>query len=430
MTSEWKSTTLGEHIELLTGFSFKSADFATSGVRLARGDNVKRGQFEWGEKTKYWPTVPPDLTRYLLKKKDVLIGMDGSRVGENWVKVNEDDLPCLLVQRVARLRGRITLDQDYLWYLISNPDFVSYIKANATGTSIPHISGSQIRSFPIKLPDRATQRSISAAIGALDEKIILNRRVIATLEETARALFKSWFIDFDPVHAKNEGRDTGLPADIAALFSDRFGDNDMPEGWCLGSPVDIAEVNPTTAIVRGVPVPYVDMAALPLSGSRISSTVLREAGSGARFRNGDTLVARITPCLENGKTALVDCLQAGEVAWGSTEFIVLRPKPEIPAALLYLVGRNASFRSHMITSMSGTSGRQRVQAEAVARWAFAIAPPSIFAAFGSAVNPLFSSIRELAEQSDTLLGLRDTLLPPLMSGKVLIPVTTSAVAAA
>ena len=189
-------------------------------------------------------------------------------------------------------------------------------------------------------------------------------------------------------------------------------------------------LNASTTITRGVPVPYVDMAALPLSGSRISSQALREAGSGARFRNGDTLVARITPCLENGKTALVDCLKSDEVAWGSTEFIVLRPKQGMPAALPYLIARNESFRSHMIAAMSGTSGRQRVQAEAVARWVFAVAPNPVLAAFGDAVNPIFNSFRELAEQSEALVELRNTLLPRLISGDLRIAEAPAKVAAA
>lgn len=430
MTAEWHLTTLGEHVELLTGFPFKSQDFAESGVRLARGDNVKRGHFEWGENTKYWHSVTPELSRFLLLEKDVLIGMDGSRVGENWARVKSSDLPCLLVQRVARLRARDGLDQGYLWQLIANPDFVRFIKANRTGTSIPHISGPQIKTFQILLPDLPTQKAIAATLGALEAKIELAKAMITTLEETARALFQSWFIDFHPVHAKAEGRDPALPADIAALFPDSFGQDGLPEGWTNGTPIDIADVNPTTSIERDRPVSYIDMAALPQSGSRISTQASRQAGSGARFRNGDTLVARITPCLENGKTALVDCLRDGEVAWGSTEFIVLRPKDGVPSALPYLTARHESFREHMIASMSGTSGRQRVPAEAVARWSFAIASPEILARFGRAVDPMFKKITELGEQSELLSELRDTLLPELISGRLRVAEADEQVAAA
>ncbi len=111
---DWPDVPLGDVVDLLTGFAFKSAQFSPSGIKLARGDNVKRGEFEWGEKTRHWPEMTPQLDRYLLREGDVLIGMDGSRVGENWVKVRSTDLPCVLVQRVARLRATKRLDQGFL----------------------------------------------------------------------------------------------------------------------------------------------------------------------------------------------------------------------------------------------------------------------------------------------------------------------------
>src|SRR5579863_10279732 len=102
------------------------------------------------------------------------------------------------------------------------------------------------------------------------------------------------------------------------------------------------------------------MANMPTSSARATEIVERVAGSGTRFMNGDTLVARITPCLENGKTAFVDFLEDGQVGWGSTEYIVLRPKSPIPAEYAYFVARSDTFRNFAITNMTGTSGRQRV----------------------------------------------------------------------
>lgn len=148
---------------------------------------------------------------------------------------------------------------------------------------------------------------------------------------------------------------------------------------------------------------------------------MRDFGSGMRFRNGDTLLARITPCLENGKTAFVQCLPDDTVGWGSTEYIVMRPRDPVPAEYAYLLARDAAFREHAIRSMTGTSGRQRAQGDSVAT--FKLASPSdetLWHAFARQVAPTFESIKSNAKASETLSALRDTLLPKLVSGDLRI----------
>jgi restriction endonuclease S subunit len=137
----------------LTGPAFKSKDFTEEGVRLARGDNVKEGAFHWGTKTRYWPEVTNELKRYSLQEGDILIGMDGSKVGKNWVRVGPSDLPCLLVQREACLRPTGSVGSSYLEVLIGGQTFKQYVNNVKTGTSIPHISGGQIKNMPILVPN-------------------------------------------------------------------------------------------------------------------------------------------------------------------------------------------------------------------------------------------------------------------------------------
>jgi len=151
----WKCTNLGEQTELLTGYPFKSKLFASKeegGYKLARGDNVKEGVFQWGDKAKYWPTVTADLEGYKLKEHDVLIGMDGSKVGKNWVRVQAHHLPILLVQRVACLRTVAPMSQFFIRFIVGSRDFVNYVELVKTGTSIPHISGQQIKSLEFVVP--------------------------------------------------------------------------------------------------------------------------------------------------------------------------------------------------------------------------------------------------------------------------------------
>jgi type I restriction enzyme S subunit len=138
-----------------------------------------------------------------------------------------------------------------------------------------------------------------------------------------------------------------------------------------------------------------------------------------RFTNGDTLLARITPCLENGKTAFVDFLAEGVIGWGSTEYIVLRPKAHVPEEFGYLLARDDRFREFAIQHMTGTSGRQRVPANALNHFRLAVPRgEDLFAAFGAAVKPLFARSSAAVRESRTLATLRDSLLPRLISGEL------------
>ena len=133
---------------------------------------------------------------------------------------------------------------------------------------------------------------------------------------------------------------------------------------------------------------------------------------------GDTLVARITPCLENGKTAYVDFLPHDRVGWGSTEYIVMRPMPPLPNEFAYCLARSPGFREFAIQNMTGTSGRQRVPAQVLSQFLFPSPPEPIAARFGKVVQPLFARASEAIRESRTLAALRDALLPKLVSGEL------------
>ncbi len=307
------------------------------------------------------------------------------------------------------------------WF--ASPEGRHALLANTSQVGVPSIAqpASYVKTILIPLPPIDEQRAIARILSTLDDKIELNRRMNETLEAMARALFKSWFVDFDPVRARMKGRDTGLPEDLAALFPDRLVDSEMgdiPEGWTSAPLRELIDVNPKRPLRRGEVVPYLPMAGMPTRGHVPTAVGTRAFGSGMRYVNGDTLVARITPCLENGKTAFVDFLREGEVGWGSTEYIVLKPKPPLPDQFAYCLARSATFREFAIQSMSGTSGRQRVPAAAVKE--FLIAAPSRLIAelFGEVVGALFERANGAGLESRTLAALRDTLLPKLVSGEL------------
>lgn len=248
--NDWQQTNLGNETELLTGFPFKSASYSANegDIRLVRGDNVAQGQFRW-EDVRRWPTSQVDgLSDYFLKSGDVVVAMDRPWIeaGLKYACVSEHDLPCLLVQRVARLRTQKTLDQGFLRYVIGSAEFTNHVLGVQTGTAVPHISSRQIQEFRFLRPPLPEQRAIAHVLGTLDDKIELNRRMNETLEALARAIFKSWFVDFDPVRAKMEGRQpAGMDAETAALFPAEFEDSalgQIPKGWKIAAIGDVVKV--------------------------------------------------------------------------------------------------------------------------------------------------------------------------------------------
>ena len=293
--------------------------------------------------------------------------------------------------------GSVTLSKSAFWpidtafYIADEPQrdlrFTYYLLKTLelnrmnSDSAVPGLNRENAHARKIFVPGLKEQRAIAHILGTLDDKIELNRQQNATLEAMARALFKAWFVDFEPVRAKMEGRWQpgqslpGLPAHLYDLFPDRLVESELgeiPEGWLWVPASELVEFNPTELLRKGTVAPYLDMAALPTSGSWPDLPALREFGSGMRFRNGDTLLARITPCLENGKTAFVQNLPQGALAWGSTEFIVLRPKAPVPAEYAYLLARDKAFRDHAIRSMTGTSGRHPLRSRTNVRQATSV----------------------------------------------------------
>ncbi len=169
---------LGDHVDLLTGNPFKSADYTDSrdGIRLLRGDNVAQGTIRW-DNARYWPAAEAAAyPRYQLQAGDVILAMDRPWVeaGLKYAQLRPEDVPSLLVQRVACLRALPSIDQRFLACLIGSPAFTSYVLGVQTGTAVPHISGGQIQDFEFVLPPPADQRAIGELLGALDDKIAVN----------------------------------------------------------------------------------------------------------------------------------------------------------------------------------------------------------------------------------------------------------------
>jgi type I restriction enzyme S subunit len=424
----WTYTTLGKACavgggDIQTGpfgSQLHAADYVPFGVPSIMPQNIGDNRISETGIARITPEDAARLSRYLVREGDIVYSRRGDVEKRALIRANEDGWLCGTGCLRVRLGGE-GANPGYAAYYLGHPSVREWIVRHAHGATMPNLNTSILSSCPFVIPPPPEQRVIAHILGTLDDKIELNRRRNETLEAMARALFQDWFVDFGPVRAKMEGREPYLPADLWGIFPDGLDDNGMPQGWKDVAASEVIEFNPTEPLRKGKLAPYLDMASIPTSGSWPEPPIQREYGSGMRFRNGDTLVARITPCLENGKTAFVQCLPDDAIGWGSTEYIVMRAKAPIPPEYVYLLARSFEFREHAIRSMTGTSGRQRVQGDAVA--AFKMSSPldeRLWHAFAKHVAPVFASIKSNAEASETLARLRGTLLPKLTSGELRI----------
>jgi len=192
----------------------------------------------------------------------------------------------------------------------------------------------------------------------------------------------------------------------------------IPEGWEIVKVSDAIIINPRIRLQKEGIKPFLSMSCLTENTMNVQNIEYREGNSGSKYQNGDTLFARITPCLENGKTVFIQFLKNdSEVGFGSTEFIVLRSRTLLPE-FVYLLARTDSFRENAIKSMSGATGRQRVQEECFEKYFVAHPDEKTLKSFDKIIKPIFRSIFIIALKNSNLFHTRDYLLPKLISGDI------------
>jgi type I restriction enzyme S subunit len=435
MSSEWRSHRLVDIalpgkdglVDGPFGSNLPSSAYTQAGVPVIRGSNLTKGteRFKSDEFVYVSSETAGQLSRSLCLPNDIVFTKKGT-LGQIGLVPFGKHSTYLLSSNQMRMRvDGAWADPEFVYYYLAQRGSIEKIIRDSEHTGVPKINLGYLKSFPIYLPEVRTQRAIASVLSAFDERITVLRETNTTLEAIAQALFKSWFVDFDPVRAKQAGlTPDGMDEATAALFPDAFEESALglvPKGWQQMLLVDAFEFNPSRPLKKGALAPYLDMASVATSGHRTEAPIQRELGSGTKFRNGDTLLARITPCLENGKAAFVDFLEDDQIGWGSTEFLVLRPKGSLPDYFAYLLCKHQPFLDFAIQSMVGTSGRQRIQNEALGRYPIVVPSDSVAQAFSRLVSAVQSSIAANDGQAQTLAALRDTLLPRLISGQLRLP---------
>jgi type I restriction enzyme S subunit len=294
-------------------------------------------------------------------------------------------------------------DRRFVYYLLCTK--IKDVKGIAGGAATPIVNKTAFSNVEVKIPPLKTQRKIASILSAYDDLIENNTRRIKILEEMAQTIYREWFVNFRfPGHEKVKLVDSPLGM--------------IPEGWGVKPVTESVEVKPRTKVPKEGEKPFVPMGSLSTDSMLISNIETKEGNSGAKFKNGDTLFARITPCLENGKTGFVQFLSDDEAtAFGSTEFIVLRSKTLCPE-YVYLMARSNEFRDHAIKSMSGATGRQRVSEKCFDQFFIAQPNQKMLDAFSSHIAPMFQKVHILAKKNVNLRQTRDLLLPKLVSGEI------------
>ncbi len=349
----------------------------------------------------------------MAKAPGVVTGRYGT-IG-NVYYVKEDYFPLNTTLYVKDFKGN---DPGFISYHLRTIDFNSC----SDKAAVPGVNRNHLHELETAIPPIAEQKAIAHILGTLDDKIELNRKTKETLEAMAKALFKSWFVDFDPVRAKTEGRPTGLPAEISDLFPDSFEDSELgeiPSGWRDGEIQDIAELNPETWGSRNKPlsVRYLDLSNVKHGKiDSIEEYQWEDAPSRARriLKTGDTVVGTVRP--GNGSY----CLIGEDGITGSTGFAVLRPKNKNDSAFVYL-GSCSKENIDRLAHLADGGAYPAVRPELVAQTPIIIAPRDLLDCFSRSVSPLFAAAEERKQSSKLLCQARDALLPKLISGEIRIP---------
>lgn len=275
----------------------------------------------------------------------------------------------------------------FAYYFVQSPDIHELAISLMTGTSgRQRVDTEAFRMSEIWLPNLTIQEKIVKVLGSLDDKIAVNNKIIKIISELLK---KYW----------------------------RYLCNNSSEWIELGN---IITFNPQTSKPSKNAYPFLEMKNLPEHGLNAQNWEIKERRSGTKFMNGDVLLARITPCFENGKIGIVDFLKEGEVGMGSTEYIVMRTKSALPPAAIYCIATSSEFRSYAAQSMTGSSGRQRVQVAPLQKFKVPNLKPTTLKEFNSFSQSLLAISKIHRDENQTLARTRDELLPLLMSGKITV----------
>ena len=414
MVSEWTVRQLGDCMTAVIDYRGKTPRKTTSGIPLVTAKVVKGGRIEPLNEFIDVHDYELWMRRGIPEPGDIVITTEAP-LGEV-AQLGPERVA--LAQRLITLRGKPgVLDNTFLKFLLQSEDVQNHLRARATGTTVLGIKQSELRKVPLTLPPLTEQRAIAHILGTLDDKIELNRRMSETLEAMARALFKSWFVDFDPVRAKADGRDPGLPKLLADLFPDSFEHSELgeiPTGWRVGKLGDVANhprrgVQPSE--IEGS-TPYIALEHMPRRCIALSEWDVADGLESNKFgfKRGEILFGKLRPYFHKVGVAPIDGVC-------STDIVVVTPQAEKWFGFVLGHVSSDTFVEYANAGSTGTK-MPRTSWNDMARYTMVLPPDSIVTAFTDEMRKVVARILVSIHESRTLATQRDTLLPKLISGEL------------
>jgi type I restriction enzyme S subunit len=436
LPATWKMGTIRESVQFYAGGDpFLKLEYEDDGIPvLAKGDVKPFGRIEHGDKRfisrelaeqrGYRTTKAGDflLTTRDLTQEANFLGLLAAVPGDRKYLVNQG-------ANVVRFSDDI--NPRYIVYWCNSPIYRAHIKGHHVGSTQIHLRKDDFLGAPLLRPPLKEQRAIAHILGTLDDKIELNRRLNETLEAIARALFKSWFVDFDPVRAKSEGRDSGLPSEIADLFPDSFEESELgeiPKGW------EIAELGDHFQAVKGVSYKGSGLCGAGMPLHNLNS--IYEGGGykyeGIKFydgeyaerhlvKPGDVIVANTEQGHKRlliGYAAIVPAL-FGEQGIASHHIYCLRPingGSLTPAFLCHLL--NSPRMHDLVSGYANGTTVNMLPPDGVQQPQIIVPPEALVQAFDELAIRIETRREGMVIESRTLAALRDALLPKLISGEL------------
>lgn len=436
MAGDWKKVTLGELFKVKHGFAFKSEYFTNepqTTVLVTPGNFSIGGGFQDGKRRYYKGPIPEG---YVLKPGQVVVTMTDLSKGSDTLgyaaRIPNDSTVWLHNQRIGLLEFNddVPTSPRFIEYLLRTREYRSWIVGSATGTTVKHTSPGRIESFSTQIPPFEEQRAIAHILGTLDDKIELNRKQNETLEAMARALFKAWFVDFEPVRAKMEGRWQrgqslpGLPAHLYDLFPDRLVESELgeiPEGWrcsTIGEEVTVCGGStPSTkepAFWEGGQHCWAtpkDLSSLRFPVLLDTERKITNAGL-ARISSGLLPVGTVLL----SSRAPIGYLAITEVPTAINQgFIAMKCDGVLPNVFVLLW-----CRENMDAIVGNANGSTFLEISKSNFRPLRVVVPSneVLTNFSKLAAPLYRQLAENEHESRTLAKLRDTLLPKLISGEL------------
>ncbi|MBI5117930.1 restriction endonuclease subunit S [Candidatus Poribacteria bacterium] len=388
-----------------------------TGPYVVRSQDIITGVFRTEKAARVSEETYKERTsRVVPARGDLLYSREGTYFGIA-AEVPDRTRVCL-GQRMVLIRPKSSVvDFKFLYYWMNSQIMASHIHGYRDGTVAERLNLPTIRALPVLVPPLPEQRTIARILGMLDDKIELNRRMSETLEAMAQALFKSWFVDFDPVRAKAEGRDPGFPRTLADLFPTRLVDSELgeiPKGWTIGTIGDLA-----SRIMEKIedPTDWQEESLIDLSRMPQKSIALNEWGLGAelttsvtQFRAKDTLFGAIRPYFHKVGIAPINGVT-------NVSVFVLRAKQEADWPFIAMLSSMTDTVNYATRVAKGTK-MPVVSWPDFQNYSFPFAPAHIRAAFCRISEPMLDRITSNIKESHALAATRDTLLPKLISGEL------------